>query len=79
MEFYFKKLVFEYTNNTEKTLDTVLEKVRSELAISNLSPGTFEVLLKPNQISVVKKKFDEGITDLLEDAKRRKVNLFLFF
>jgi hypothetical protein len=58
-------------------LDTVLEKVRGELAISNLSPDTFEILLKPNQISLVKKKFDEGITDLLEDAKRRKVNLFL--
>ena len=58
-----------------------MEKVRSELAISNLSPDTFEMLLKPNQISVVKKKFDEGISDLLEDAKRRKVislNLYNF-
>jgi len=54
-------------------LDTVLEKVRSELAVSNLIPNTFDILLKPSQISVVKKKFDEGISDLLEDAKRRKV------
>jgi len=40
-----------------------------------MNPDSYEVLLKSNQISVVKKKFDEGITDLLEDAKRRKVKL----
>ena len=35
----------------------------------------FEVLMKQNQISVIKKKFEEGITDILEDAKRRKVKI----
>jgi len=29
--------------------------------------------MKQNQISVIKKKFEEGISDILEDAKRRKV------
>ena len=39
----------------------------------------FEVLMKQNQISVIKKKFEEGITDILEDAKRRKVKKILIF
>jgi hypothetical protein len=31
--------------------------------------------MKQNQISVIKKKFEEGIADILEDAKRRKVKI----
>ncbi len=73
---FFIFLDFEYTYDKEQTLDSILEKIKLELEISKLTPDNFEILLKQNQISVVKKKFDEGITDLLEDAKRRKVNFF---
>lgn len=37
---------------------------------------TFEGLLRQNEISSMKRKFEEGITSLLEDAKRRKSGLF---
>jgi hypothetical protein len=37
---------------------------------------TFEGLLRQNEISSMKRKFEEGITSLLEDAKRRKAGLF---
>lgn len=67
-------IVFEYGISNESSIDTILEKIKIELALSNLNPDMFEVLLKQNQISIIKKKFDEGISDLLEDAKRRKVN-----
>ena len=37
---------------------------------------TFEGVLRQNEISSMKRKFEEGITSLLEDAKRRKSGLF---
>ena len=36
----------------------------------------FEVLMRQNEISSMKRKFEDGITSILEDAKRRKAGLF---
>ena len=52
--------------------DTILCNIKIQLDLFTQN-NSFEVLLKKNQISLLKKKFEEGITDLLEEAKRRKV------
>lgn len=36
----------------------------------------FEVLMKQNEILSVKRKFEDGINNILEDAKRRKSGFF---
>jgi hypothetical protein len=38
---------------------------------------SFEVLMRQNELSSIKRKFEDGITNILEDAKRRKGGLFL--
>ena len=37
---------------------------------------TYEILVKQNDINNMKRKFSEAITNILEDAKRRKVYIY---
>lgn len=57
----------------EERSPKIQEKIQEELNNCENENEKFEVLMKQNQISVIKKKFEEGISDILEDAKRRKV------
>jgi ribosome maturation protein Sdo1 len=52
--------------------------MKDELEDFKIHNDKFEILMKQNQISVIRKKFEEGISDILEDAKRRKVKLKFF-
>ncbi len=59
--------------NLSKTLESIEANIMRILESEN---DTLEVLMRQNEISSMKRKFEDGITALLEDAKRRKQDLF---
>lgn len=66
---------FETTENEDlnSALEAIEPKIKRILEVEN---DTLEVLMRQNEISSMKRKFEDGITALLEDAKRRKQDLF---
>lgn len=59
-----------YEVDNSEDVRIVIEKIPK--IIENESE-LFESLLKQNEITTMRRKFEEGISNMLEDAKRRKV------
>jgi len=63
------------TFNYEKD-DNLYNHVMSQIESLLNNPYNKESLYKPEEISVLKRKFDEGIDIILDDAKRRHASIF---
>ncbi len=68
-------MIFENINNNQ--FEPIMKDIIDNLPlIIEKETENFEGLLRQNEISSMKRKFEEGITSILEDAKRRKAGLF---
>jgi hypothetical protein len=55
----------------------LLEEIILHLkAIIEKESDNFEAFLRQNEITSMKRKYEEGIANILEDAKRRKAGIF---
>lgn len=70
-------LDLDYENTEPENFENVLKNASENLPnIIGKQSDSFEVLMRQNEISSMKRKFEEGISQILEDAKRRKSGFF---
>jgi len=67
-----KFLDLNYYQTPPEQADVSLENLLVNLSKLLEKDSEFEILLKQNEILSVRRKFEDGITNILEDAKRRK-------
>ncbi len=76
---YLKLFILDlkYTSTEVEEYHEVMKVVLDNLSqIMEKESEHFENLMRQNEISSMKRKFEEGVTQLLEDAKRRKGGIF---
>ncbi len=71
-----RNLDLNYYQTPPEQADVSLENLLINLNKLLEKDSEFEILMKQNEILSVRRKFEDGITNILEDAKRRKSGFF---